>query len=249
MKLTLDDLRPTILPRSDQLNSEQLLGSPMTITVTEVRIGNTDEQPIAIHYENDDGRPYRPSKTQRKVLLFAWGQNGLDWVGRSMTIFCDPTIKFGGEAVGGIRISHLSDIQRDIAISLTATKGKKAQHTIKVLKVAPAVKAPALFDVLAKISSADSLTALAHTGRLAALLADKDKPEAKAAYKAQMVALKTPAAPPAFDAAAFIARVQEVNDVAMLQLFCDDAEMLPQGEDRESVMQALLKRDQELATA
>ena len=244
----ITDLRPTIIPKSDQINAEQLLTGPMTITVTDVRIGS-DDQPVIINYQGDNGRPYKPSKTQRKVLLFAWGQNGLDWIGRSMTIFCDPTNKFGGEAVGGIRISHLSDIQRDIAISLTATKGKKAQHTIKVLKAAAAAKAPALVDVLAKINSADTPNALADVGKLAALLADKDKPEAKAAYKARMLALKTPSAPPAFDAAAFIARVQEVNDLATLQLFCDDAELLPQGDERESVMQALMQRDQELAAA
>lgn len=136
MNATVEDLRPTIMPRSDQLNSEQLLGGPITITVTDVRIGN-DEQPVIINYVGDDGRPYKPSKTQRKVLLFAWGQNGRDWIGRSMTLFCDPKIKFGGEEVGGIRISHISDIERDLQLSLTATKGKKAAHVVKRLVVAP----------------------------------------------------------------------------------------------------------------
>ena len=136
MNFTIEDLRPTIVPKSDQLNAEQLLGGPMTITVTEVRIGSTDEQPIAIHYVNDGGRPYKPSKTQRKVLLFAWGQDGRAWIGRSMTIYCDPKIKFGGEEVGGIRISHISDIERDLQVSLTATKGKKALHVIKRLVIA-----------------------------------------------------------------------------------------------------------------
>ena len=240
----ITDLRSTIVPKSDQLNAEQLLTGDMTVTVSDVGLGS-DDQPVIIHYISDDGRPYKPCKTMRKVLIFAWGEDGRKWVGRSMTLYCDQTVKFGGMNVGGIRISHLSDIQREIAISLTATRGKKAPHTIKVLKVAPAIKAPALIDVLVKIDSADTLTALADAGKLAALLADKDKPNAKAAYKARMLELKTPA----FDAAAFIARVQEVNDVATLQLFCDDAEMLPQGEDRDSVMQALLQRDQELAAA
>ena len=73
----ITDLRSTIIPKSDQLNAEQLLTGPMTITVTDVRIGS-DDQPVIINYQSDNGRPYKPSKTQRKVLFFAWGQNGLD---------------------------------------------------------------------------------------------------------------------------------------------------------------------------
>ena len=192
----ITDLRSTIVPKSDQLNAEQLLTGDMTVTVSDVGLGS-DDQPVIIHYISDDGRPYKPCKTMRKVLIFAWGEDGRKWFGRSMTLYCDQTVKFGGMNVGGIRISHLSDIQRDIAISLTATKGKKSQHTIKVLKVAPAVKATALFDVLATISSADTITALSDAGKLAALLADEDKPEAKAAYKSRMVAIKTKTENPA----------------------------------------------------
>lgn len=128
------DLRATVVPKSDQLNAEQLLPGPITIIVTEVRVSDSTEQPVSIFYHGDDGRPYKPCKTMRKVLILGWGQDGSLWSGRSMTIYNDQTVKFGGMLVGGIRISHLSDIQRDIQVSLTATKGKKALHTIKALR-------------------------------------------------------------------------------------------------------------------
>lgn len=130
MNTTIEDLRFTIVPRSDQLNSEQLLGGPITIRVTDVRIGTSDEQPIKIHYEDDNGRPFLPCKTMRKVLIFAWGADGREWIGRWMTLYNDPQVRFGGAEVGGIRISHMSDILGDIKVSLTATKGKKAMHTV-----------------------------------------------------------------------------------------------------------------------
>jgi len=130
------DLRPTIVPKSDQLNAEQLLSEPMTIRVTGVTVTNSAEQPVTIHYEGDDGRPYKPCKTMRKVLILAWGHDGSEWAGKSMTLFNDPAVKFGGQSVGGIRISHVSHIERNIAVALTATKGKKTLHTIKALKVA-----------------------------------------------------------------------------------------------------------------
>lgn len=128
----ITSLRDTIIPKSDQLNAEQLLAGPITITVTEVR-RTSDEQPVVIHYEGENGRPYKPCKSMRKVLIWAWGEDGTKWVGRSMTLFNDPNVKWAGVAVGGVRISHLSDIQGDIKLALTATKGKKEPFTIKRL--------------------------------------------------------------------------------------------------------------------
>lgn len=125
-------LKDTIVPKSDQLNAEQLLSAPMTITVTNVSRGAAD-QPVIINYKNDGGRPFKPCKTMRKVLIFAWGDDGREWVGKSMTLFCDPEVKFGGVKVGGIRISHMTDIERDLGLSLNTTKGKKGEFIIKRL--------------------------------------------------------------------------------------------------------------------
>lgn len=125
------NLRDTIVPKSDQLNAEQLIGKPLTITVTEVRRSVDGDQPLAIHYNGDQGRPYKPCKSMRKVLIFAWGDDGRDWVGKSMTLYCDPNVKWGGVKVGGVRISHLSHVESDLALSLTATKGKKEPVIIK----------------------------------------------------------------------------------------------------------------------
>jgi hypothetical protein len=133
MSTSVRDLRDTIIPKSDQLNSEQLLGAPITVTVTEVRRGGGEEQPLVIHYDGEGGRPYKPCKSMRKVLVFAWGADGSQWPGRSMTLYNRPDVKFGGEEVGGIRISHLSHIDRDIAIALTSTRGRKEKTSIKRL--------------------------------------------------------------------------------------------------------------------
>ena len=70
----------------------------------------------------------------RKLLIHAWGADGRAWPGKAMTIYNDPTVRFGGDDVGGIRISHLSDIERDIKVSLTSTRGKKAKYEVKRLQ-------------------------------------------------------------------------------------------------------------------
>jgi len=128
----VSNLRDTIVPKSDQLNSEQLLYGPLTITVTGVARGS-DDQPIVIHYRNENGRPYKPCKSMRKVLIFAWGEDGNQWIGRSMTLFNDLSVKWAGVAVGGIRISHMTHIERQIALQLTATRGKKEPYIINIL--------------------------------------------------------------------------------------------------------------------
>jgi hypothetical protein len=132
--MNLNDLRPSVVPKSDQLNAEQLLTAPLTITVNKVSVANSPEQPVVINYDGDNGRPYKPCKTMRKLLIYAWGQDGSQWVGRSMTLYNNPEVKFGGELVGGIRISHLSHIPADISVSLTATRGKKSKHSVLQLK-------------------------------------------------------------------------------------------------------------------
>jgi hypothetical protein len=70
-------------------------------------------------------------------MIAVWGDNGSDWVGRSMSLYCDPTVRFGGVALGGIRISHMSHIERDHTLMLTTTRGKRAGFTVKPLAVKP----------------------------------------------------------------------------------------------------------------
>lgn len=186
MSNDVQDLRSTIIPKSDQLNSEQLLSGPMILTVSEVRVGGGDEQPVSIFYEADPGRPFKPCKTMRKVLILAWGPDGTQWIGKSMELFNEPSVKFGGEVVGGIRISRLSDIPRDIKVSLTATRGRKAMHDIRPLTASPELTA-----VLAAITAASGGESLKKARALAeALTADADIALARAAYAKKVKDLK-----------------------------------------------------------
>ena len=128
------DMTSTIQPRSDQLNADDLLTGPMTVTITEVTQGNA-EQPVNVNTVETPGRPYKPSKSMRRVMVAAWGKDASAYAGRRLTLYCNPEIKFGGAKVGGIEISHMSDIDGDLKVSLTATRGKKRLHTVKPLAV------------------------------------------------------------------------------------------------------------------
>jgi hypothetical protein len=126
-----DSLADTITPRSDQLNADDLLCGPITVKVTSVKRGDA-VQPVIIGIDGDR-QPYKPCKSMRRVLIAAWGDKGADWVGKSMTLYCDPSVVFGGVRVGGIRISHLSHIPNDTTFLLTTARGKRGEFPVKRL--------------------------------------------------------------------------------------------------------------------
>lgn len=129
------DMLATVVPKSDQLNADDLIGGrALTIKVTKVT-GSAGDQPVAIHYEGDNGKPYKPCKSMRRVLIHLWGDKAQEYVGRSMTLYCDPEVKFGGLAVGGIRISHMSHIAKEVTVMLTSTKANRKPFTVKPLVV------------------------------------------------------------------------------------------------------------------
>ena len=127
-----ESLIDTIAPKSDQLNADDLLTGPITVRVEAVK-RNTSGQPIEIAIAGH--RPYRPCKTMRRVLIAVWGKKGADWVGKSMTLYNDTSVKYCGEITGGIRISHLSHIENDITLLLTTTRSKRASYTVRRLDV------------------------------------------------------------------------------------------------------------------
>jgi|TARA_R110000744_G_scaffold352592_1_gene458744 hypothetical protein len=126
------NLRDTITPKSDQLNADELIATSLTITVTGVSRGNP-ENPVVINYQNDNGRPYKPCKTMRKLIVAAWGENGNEWINKGMVLYNDPTVKYAGKEVGGIRISHLSHIAKAMQVNLTSTRGRKTLYKIGIL--------------------------------------------------------------------------------------------------------------------
>lgn len=129
------DLSKTIEAKSDQLNSDDLIGGAKTIKVTDVKVTESETQPVHIHYEGDDGKPYKPNKGMRRALIQLWGANGKDYIGRSMTLFRDPSVRYAGSEVGGIQISHVSHINKPERVLLTVSRGKKKPMTINPIVV------------------------------------------------------------------------------------------------------------------
>lgn len=126
------DLSQTIIPRSDQLNSDDLIAGPRTIKITGIT-GGSAEQPVIVNYEGDNGRPYKPSKSMRRILVALYGNDSAACIGKRVTLYRDADIKFGGDAVGGIRISHADGISRPLVMALTLKRGQRAQYRVEPL--------------------------------------------------------------------------------------------------------------------
>jgi hypothetical protein len=131
------DLRDAIQPKSDQLNADDLVTGPRTIRITRVVKMPSGEQRVHIYFEGDGGKPWKPCKTMIRVLVQAWGADSKVFQGRSVTIYRDPTVTWSGLEIGGIKLSHLSHIERDFVAVITLSKGKRKHHLVKVLQDAP----------------------------------------------------------------------------------------------------------------
>lgn len=152
----MTDLTHTIAAKSDQLNAGDLIGGAITVEVTKVALAST-EQPVAVNYKGDNGKPFYPCKTMRRVMIHLWGADGNAYVGRKMTLFRDPKVIFGGAEVGGIRISHMSHIDAPVTMTLTATKKSKKPYT--VLPLVEGVAKPKVDKAQAAKDKADSIIA------------------------------------------------------------------------------------------
>ncbi len=128
------DMSKFVIPKSDQLNADDLIVGPRTITITHVSGTSSAEQPVAVYFNGDDGKPYKPCKSMRRVMIAAWGVDAAQYVGRSMTIYRDPEVMYGGIKVGGVRISAMSHIDQPLGMALTVTKAKRAPYRVAVLK-------------------------------------------------------------------------------------------------------------------
>lgn len=125
MTITREDFMGTTQAKSDQVNACDLLGGPLVSKITGIEMTGSADQPVSIYIDSHP-QPWKPSKTFRRVLGACWSDvQPSEWVGRFVVLYCDPTIKWAGEAVGGIAISHMSNIDRSTPVSVNASKNKK----------------------------------------------------------------------------------------------------------------------------
>lgn len=128
----------TIKAKSDQLNAGDLIGGGVTVTVKSASLGGRD-QPLSIELQ-EDYQTFKPCLSMRRVLAKIWGLESDDWIGKQMTLYCDPSVKWAGKEEGGIRISHMEGVK--VTVPVTVRKNKRETMTYNIEALAPKAKAP-----------------------------------------------------------------------------------------------------------
>lgn len=198
----MTDLSKFIEPKSDQMNADDLIGGPRTIVVREVRETGNKEQPISIYFEGDNGKPYKPGKSMRRVLVQAWDKKSTNWPkGAAMTLYRDPTVTFGKDAVGGIRISHLSHLgQEEMEFPLMVTKGQRRPFKVKLLRQETQQQDPpalTLEDARKAVENAPTLPALETAWRSRAMAPFREQLQSQ--MEERKAALAQTQSPASFD--------------------------------------------------
>lgn len=162
------DMTESLAAKSDQLNAVDLT-EPRTFTIEKVTAGSAD-QPFNFHLVELPGKPWRPSKGMRRVLAVGWGPKDIEttYPGRRLTLFCEPRVTWAGAPVGGIRISHMSDIGSGFTTPLAESQKKRTMYRVEPLP---------------DLTVADRIAALGNEWRTAT-------PERKTEIEAEVAALK-----------------------------------------------------------
>lgn len=155
------DISQAAAPRADQINADDALSGPLALNIVEVRRGS-DEQPVNIITEEfGPGRPWKPCKSMLRVLIAAWGRDASVYAGRRLVLYRDPDVRFGKDAVGGLRISAMSHIDSRLTLALTITRGRRAPFTVDPLPDEPSqISAEAVAEFEQRIAGASTVDAL-----------------------------------------------------------------------------------------
>lgn len=159
-------MRITAEPRSDQWNADDFVQGPRTFTIASVKEGSA-EQKYDVVLEGSD-RVWRPPLTVLRILLAAWGDNGQDWVGHRATLYRDASVRFGPSEVGGIRVSHVSHIDKPMRIALSEKRGSRKAHTVE-----PLIERNWLTELADAADDLDAVTALGTAAAKAGAPADQ----------------------------------------------------------------------------
>lgn len=142
------NIRDSLKAKSDQLNATDIAGYEPVLHITKINYDpSRQQQPMWIYFQGDNNRPWKPSKGMLRVLATAWGDEADAWIGRKVKVFCEPTVMYAGQEVGGIQIRALSDIPaQGLKCVLTISRTKRVPFPVSLLVIENKPYPEAAFD-------------------------------------------------------------------------------------------------------
>jgi hypothetical protein len=123
--------------KADRLNADFLLSGNIIFTIRAIERFLADGEGRIKLFPYEDYPPWVPCYTVVKILSSSdlWGGDEQQWIGNKLELFLDKTVRFGKDAVGGIRVHGVHPLQKDkVMITHVSRRGQRAITTIKRIK-------------------------------------------------------------------------------------------------------------------
>ena len=139
-----NDFEKTLEAKSDQYNAADLMGREIEVTIKSIKVKRSDDQPVTITLDGHD-KFYRPSKGMRRLMAHVWESTDPQvYIGKSLTLYRDPEVRWSGKEVGGIVIGAASHIAKSVDVTIPISRTKTKTYTVKPMKnkVEPPAQVP-----------------------------------------------------------------------------------------------------------
>ena len=114
---------------SEYLTGDALDPEGSTFTIiekTRVEVEDSGEKKHKLVLTFSDGNRWLTNITNCTFMEHMFGsKHPADWIGRKVTLQFDPTVRFGREVVGGIRVIGSPDIEKPVEFMFAETSRKR----------------------------------------------------------------------------------------------------------------------------
>jgi len=111
-----------LLHPSNYLKKEDLQGKDVTVTIEDIEpghelakggTGKKEKKPVLFFVGK--AKMMVLNKENKTTLVELYGGRVADWIGKRITLWNDPSVKFGGRRVGGLRIRPTTPPSKEAA--------------------------------------------------------------------------------------------------------------------------------------
>ena len=102
--MKISDLLQSNWLRKEDL-ADPVAGEVFTIRrITEELVGADQQSKWALHWRERDVQPMLLNKTNLRLLASIYGDETDQWVGKEVEVYFDPSVSYGSQIVGGLRV-------------------------------------------------------------------------------------------------------------------------------------------------
>ncbi len=144
--MKLSDAFPSLYLKGDDVKGRELTATIAAVKMEEIKAGDQtegDTKPV-LHFREADIKAMVLNVTNADAISEGYGDETDAWVGKTIVIYHDPSIKFAGKKVGGVRVRLPSGATQPAAavstwpelVTLAGTVGLAADELAKRAKAA-----------------------------------------------------------------------------------------------------------------